>query len=300
MSDATDTWVVEAHHDVFENREFPFTERDFRKIATMVYEDAGISLSNVKAPLVYSRLVKRLRALGVENFKRYCALVEGGEGMVERHQMIDAITTNVTRFFREPHHFEHLKTKVLPHLIANVRRGARLRIWSAGCSSGEEPYSIALTVLSLMPEAPQHDVRILATDISRNMLEKGRAGIYNEATIAPVSRQMRSDWFQRERKPDGSKLWHVGEELRRLVAFRELNLMDEWPMRQAYHIIFCRNVTIYFEEDVQTQIINRLAARLAPGGHLYIGHSERVAHCDHRLLLDGNTVYRLARGETHA
>ncbi|HSZ74999.1 MAG TPA: protein-glutamate O-methyltransferase [Rhizomicrobium sp.] len=297
MSDAADTWTVEARNGVFANREFPFTERDFKKIATMVYEDAGISLPDVKAPLVYSRLVKRLRALGVENFKRYCALVEGNRGVGERHQMIDAITTNVTRFFREPHHFEHLKTKVLPQLVADVRRGGRLRMWSAGCSSGEEAYSLALMVLSLMPEAPQHDVRILATDISRNMLEKGRAGIYNEASIVPVSRQVRADWFKRERKPDGTKVWHVGEELRALVAFRELNLMDEWPMRQAYQIIFCRNVTIYFEEDVQVQIFNRLAAKLAPEGHLYIGHSERVAQCDRRLLLDGNTIYRLARGE---
>jgi chemotaxis protein methyltransferase CheR len=297
MSDVTDTWTVEARRKVFEGREFPFTHRDFQKIATIVHEDAGISLTEVKAPLVYSRLVKRLRSLGVESFKRYCALVEAESGTGERDQMIAALTTNVTRFFREPHHFEHLKTKVLPSLVAGIRHGRPLRIWSAGCSSGEEPYSVALSILSVMPDAMHHDVKILATDVNRNVLEKGREGIYNDAAVAPISRQMRAEWFTRKRHADGSKSWHVGDALRTLVAFRELNLMDEWPMRQAYRAIFCRNVTIYFEDDMQTQIWNRLTAKLAPEGYLYIGHSERVTDCDRRMVLDGNTVYRLARAQ---
>jgi chemotaxis protein methyltransferase CheR len=291
MSDATDTWAIEARNRVYEDREFPYTQRDFQKIAAMVHEDAGISLSNVKAPLVYSRLVRRLRSLGVESFKRYCTLVEGDAGVAERGQMIAALTTNVTRFFREPHHFEHLKTKVLPGLVDGVKRGRRLRIWSAGCSSGEEPYSIALSILSVMPDAMHHDVKVLATDVNRNVVEKGRAGIYNDAAIAPVSRQMRAQWFTRRRNADGSKTWQVGDALRGLVAFRELNLLDEWPMRQAYQAIFCRNVTIYFEDELQTEICNRLIEKLAPGGRLYVGHSERIL--DDRVLIDGNTVYRL-------
>ena len=136
MSDATDTWTIEARNRVYEDREFPYTHRDFQKIAAMVHEDAGISLANVKAPLVYSRLVRRLRSLGVESFKRYCAFVEG-DG-TERDQMIAALTTNVTRFFREPHHFEHLRTHVLPPLLDAARRGGRVRLWSAACSTASD------------------------------------------------------------------------------------------------------------------------------------------------------------------
>lgn len=292
MSDATDTWAIEARRHVYEDREFPFTQRDFQKIASIVHDNVGISLTAVKAPLVYSRLVRRLRSLGVESFKRYCALVETDDGASEREQMIAALTTNVTRFFREPHHFEHLKTKVLPGLVEGIRRGRRLRIWSAGCSSGEEPYSIALSLLSAMPDAMHYDVKVLATDVNKIMIDKGRTGIYSDAAIAPVSRQMRADWFTRERHADGSKTWQVGDALRTLVAFRELNLMDEWPLRQAYHVIFCRNVTIYFEDDIQAQLWNRLIEKLAPEGRLYVGHSERIV--DSRLVIDGNTVYRLA------
>jgi len=279
--------------DTFVGREFPFTRRDFRQIASILLKDAGIALGEAKAPLVYSRLVKRMRRLGVENFKRYCELVETEEGDGERHHMIAALTTNVTRFFREPHHFEHLKKRVLPDLLEDARRGGRLRIWSAGCSTGEESYSIALTILSLMRDAPRFDIKILATDINKLVLAHGRQGVYSEAALAPVLRQQRADWFAPLRGDEGEKAWQVGDELRALVAFRELNLMADWPMKQAYDAIFCRNVLIYFEDSTRTQIWNRFVGLLAPRGCLYVGHSERIADSSSRFELEDFTTYRL-------
>src|ERR1700704_6635655 len=162
--------------EVFAGREFPFTQRDFRQIADMMHKDAGIALAEAKAPLVYSRLVKRLRNLGVESFKQYCELVDGPDGTDERQNMVAALTTNVTRFFREPHHFEHLKAQVLPDLLEDVRRGAPLRLWSADCSTGEEPYSLALTILSMMGDAHRFDVKILATYINKRVLNQAERG----------------------------------------------------------------------------------------------------------------------------
>jgi chemotaxis protein methyltransferase CheR len=286
--------VLRPRDNVFEGREFAFTKRDFKRIAEIFRADAGIVLAEVKAPLVYSRLVKRLRMLGLESFKVYCALVESGEGNAEREHMIAALTTNVTRFFREPHHFEHLKRRVLSELLPEVRRGAPLRIWSAGCSSGEEPYSIALSVLAVIPDAPQLDVKILATDVNKEVLAAGREGVYPEAAVSLLSRQQRADWFSASLDASGAKLWSVGEALRTLVSFRELNLMSEWPMKHAYHAIFCRNVAIYFEEEAQTEIWHRLAGRLTPRGCLYVGHSERVNGATEKFRLEGCTTYRLA------
>src|SRR6185295_11813920 len=158
--------------------EFAFTEGDFRKIAAMVHGDAGIALPDTKATLVYSRLAKRLRALGLSSFKDYCELVTGADGLDERQKMLAALTTNVTRFFREPHHFDHLKDKVLPPLLDAARRGGKVRIWSAACSSGQEPFSIAMTILALDPNAAERDIKVLATDIDPNVVREGRGGIY--------------------------------------------------------------------------------------------------------------------------
>ena len=279
--------------EVFTKREFPFTPRDFRLIATIMRDQAGIVLSDVKAPLVYARLVKRLRALGLESFRHYCALVQSEEGGQEREQMVAALTTNVTRFFREPHHFEHLRVKVLPELVSHVRSGGRLRIWSAGCSTGEEPYSIALTVLSVLPDAPELDVRILATDISKKVLAIAERGIYSDAATSAVPRHQRAEWFSPTRDAERNKVWRVGNKLRSLVTFRELNLMAPWPMKQAYHAIFCRNVTIYFPDERHEQIWARFASLLALDGCLYVGHSEKVSRSAGNFQLEGCTTYRL-------
>ena len=278
--------------DVFAGREFSFTPSDFRQIADMMNHDAGIAFAEAKAPLVYSRLVKRLRLLGVESFKQYCELVEGPHGADERQNMVAALTTNVTRFFREPHHFEHLKAHVLPDLLDEVRRGGSLRIWSAGCSTGEEPYSIALTILSLMGDAHRFDIKILATDINKRVLNQAHRGEYEESALGPVSRQQRAAWFVPGAERKGEKIWSAGKELRALVTFRELNLKADWPMKQAYHAVFCRNVVIYFEEHIRSQIWDGIASLLAPQGWLYIGHSERIS-LSGPFDLKGYTTYRV-------
>ncbi|WP_036264475.1 CheR family methyltransferase [Methylocapsa aurea] len=279
--------------------EFVLTGDDFRQIAAMLHADAGIHLPESKAALVYSRLAKRLRALGLASFRDYCALVARSEGVDERQKMLAALTTNVTRFFREPHHFEHLEVEVLPPLLEAARRGERVRLWSAACSNGPEPYSIALTVLSLMPDAGDFDVKVLATDIDPNMLAEGQRGIYAEALLEPVPVKMRARWFVPEEggPRGGARSFRVAEPLRELVAFRELNLFGDWPMKGPFQAIFCRNVAIYFEEEAQARLWARFVPMLAPGGRLYIGHSERLAGAAAALFEnEGITAYRLRRG----
>jgi chemotaxis protein methyltransferase CheR len=241
------------------------TYEDFREIAGMLHDDAGIFLPEGKVTLVYSRLAKRLRALG--------------------------LTTNVTRFFREPHHFEHLKTQVLPALLDRARAGGRVRIWSAACSTGQEPYSIAMTLLSLMPDAARYDIRILATDIDPNVVEEARLGLYSEELVSQVPAGLRQTWFAPSRQ-SGPKTFQVKPALQELITFRELNLIGDWPMKGKFEVIFCRNVVIYFEEKTQIKVWNRFKALLPVGGRLYIGHSERVAGTGDSFETDGLTTYK--------
>ena len=273
--------------------EFPLTIEDFRAIAAMLHADAGIALSEAKATLVHSRLAKRLRALGLDSFQEYCALVAAPAGREERRHMLTALTTNVTRFFRESHHFEHLKTAVLPPLLEEARRGGKVRLWSAACSTGQEPYSIALTILSLMPDAAGLDIKILATDIDPVVLAEGRAGVYDEASIAAVPPDLRHRWFVRASEGEDRKGWRVADEAHRLVAFRELNLIGTWPMKGRFHAIMCRNVVIYFEEATQAKVWSRFMPLVEPGGHLYIGHSERLTgEAVRHFESTGITTYR--------
>ena len=276
--------------------EFPLTKEDFQQIVDVARSDAGIDLCEAKASLVYSRLTKRLRALQLESFSSYCALLSKGSGD-ERQKMVAALTTNVTRFFREQHHFEHLKAHILPSLVAKARDGGSVRIWSAACSSGEEPYSIALTILSVMPDAAALDVKILATDIDADVLQKGREGVYADAAVAAVAPERRNRWFNAQEDSHGDKVWKAGEELRKLVSFREHNLMGHWPMRGPFDAIFCRNALIYFREESQIEVWCRFAPLLARSGRLYIGHSERVLGEAASLYVnDGITTYRLREG----
>ena len=272
--------------------EFLFTEGDFRKIAAMVHGDAGIALHETKATLVYSRLAKRLRALGLASFQDYCALVAGADGVDERQKMLAALTTNVTRFFREPHHFDHLRDKVLPPLLAAAKAGGKVRIWSAACSSGQEPYSAAMTILSLMPDAANLDIKILATDIDPNMVADARTGIYAESLLTGIPAEHLRRWTSPAAGRSGAV--QMADELRALVTFNELNLIGDWPMKGKFDAIFCRNVAIYFDDDTQARLWSRFAPLLPVGGRLYIGHSERVAGPAAAVFEpDGITTYRL-------
>ncbi|MDD2705805.1 MAG: protein-glutamate O-methyltransferase, partial [Acidocella sp.] len=248
-----------------ENAEFVFTAHDLAVVVRIMMQEAGISLSGAKANLVYSRLAKRVRKLGLSSFAEYCALVESQEGEDERQEMVAALTTNVTRFFREPHHFEHLRTKVLPGLIAQARAGKRVRLWSAACSSGQEPYSMALTLLSEMPDAGRYDIKILATDIDPNVLATGEAGIYEDSLLEPVPAAMRKTWFT----PVNGGQMRANDELRALISFRKLNLIGSWPMKGKFQAVFCRNVVIYFENNTQEAIWSRFVPLMDDNVVLY-------------------------------
>jgi chemotaxis protein methyltransferase CheR len=267
--------------------EFAFTDADFKAIAKLLYNLAGIALPDSKATLVYSRLAKRLRALGLRSFGEYCDLVESADGEDERLMMLAALTTNVTRFFREPHHFDHLQAQVIEPLAAAVRAGRRLRIWSAGCSTGQEPYSIALTILKVIPEAPRLDVKILATDIDPNVIRTARAAAYPQDLVDEIPQALRGAWMERS---DGG--WTMSAAVRAMVTANELNLMKDWPMRGKFDAIFCRNVVIYFDEPTQARMWSRFVPCLSAGGRLYVGHSERAAYPGSPLETDGLTTYR--------
>jgi chemotaxis protein methyltransferase CheR len=271
-------------------REFAFTGEDFRTIAAVLHGDAGIYLPDTKATLVYSRLAKRLRILGLSSFREYCALIQGKDGLDERQSMLAALTTNVTRFFREPHHFEDLRHNVLPALAAKARGGGRVRLWSAGCSTGPEPYSMALTLLNVLPDAARHDVKILATDIDPNVVATARAGVYSREALESVPS---SDRKHLVRDHGGGDMWRLSDEVMNLIAFRELNLIRPWPMSGKFDVIFCRNVVIYFDDATQEQVWKKFIDVMNPGARLYIGHSERVSGDGGRLVSDGLTAYRL-------
>ncbi|MEO1000573.1 MAG: CheR family methyltransferase [Pseudomonadota bacterium] len=274
--------------------EFEMTERDFRLIAEVVHETAGITLPDQKMPLVYARLARRLRALGLATFGEYCARLKGPSGKTERLDLVAALTTNVTAFFREEHHFRDLRETVLPALIARAEAGGRVRLWSAGCSSGQEPYSLALTLLAAFPDAAQHDIRILATDIDPNVLATARAGRYPEEAIAPVAPDQRRRHFAAAgADPTGTPLWEVSPAARALITFRELNFVEPWPVGGPFDVILCRNVVIYFDDALQQVLWTRFAAVMPEGATLYIGHSERVkAPADGFFWNDGATIYR--------
>ena len=263
--------------------EFAFTRGDFRFLADVVRDETGIVLAEGKAALVYSRLSRRLRGLGLTSFADYCALVARDDGE-ERQALIAAMTTNVTSFFREPHHFDHLRGHVLPGLIARARAGERVRLWSAACSSGEEAWSLALTVLAAMPDAGDHDILILASDIDAQMLARARAGRYGARHLAAIPPGLRSHV-----RPGGEG-FTFADPVRALLRFGYVNLAKDWPVTKPFDVIFCRNVMIYFDAAGQGQVWHRFAALLPPGGHLYIGHSERIAMAE--FALAAQTVYR--------
>jgi chemotaxis protein methyltransferase CheR len=274
--------------------EFAFSAADFHEIADLVKAEAGIDLSESKATLVYSRLAKRLRALGIRTFSDYCHTVR--DNAAERGCMISALTTNVTRFFREPHHFEHLRDSILAPLVEAARRGQRVRLWSAACSTGQEPYSMALTVLSVLPEAAKLDVRILATDLNPNVVAQGKKGIYQKDELTGIPPNLRVKWFAPVAGEERGAM-RISDEARALVTFRELNLMGSWPFKGPFDAIFCRNVVIYFDRETQNVIWQRLARLLHDNAALYIGHSERMTGpATSMLTADGVTSYRKKSG----
>jgi chemotaxis protein methyltransferase CheR len=261
------------------------SDREFGRIRARVYREAGISLSEAKRTLVISRLYKLVRALGLESFDSYVDFLEA-EGTVQNAQdFINALTTNLTRFYREDHHFDHLVRHV-GSLIA-ARGLSRLRIWSAGCSTGQEPYTIALALIDAFPELKRWDFKVLATDIDTNVLARASLGSYPESELAGLSA---SRARQFERVGDGTI--RVPSGVRELISFLPLNLVGAWPMKGPFDAIFCRNVAIYFDKPTQGEVFGRLGSILAPGGFLYIGHSENLGTGGAGFRLVGKTIYQ--------
>ncbi|WP_246379453.1 CheR family methyltransferase [Gluconacetobacter johannae] len=250
-----------------------YTDADFQRVRRIAQDEAGIYFPDTKRTLVYSRVSRRVREAGHASFHSYLDFVQtvGGRGEMER--LICALTTNVTNFFREKTHFMHLEEIVVPKLAAQVRAGGRGRLWSAACSTGQEPWSIAMSVMTAFPDAPAHDVRILATDINADVVAHAAAGIYPTVEAEAIPAEKKSQFM--EPHGDGGLRFTGG--IRNLPAFRVLNLNANWPMKGTFSAIFCRNVVIYFDEATRERLWHRLADRLDPGGFLCVGHSERVA-----------------------
>jgi chemotaxis protein methyltransferase CheR len=287
---AGDSTAIAGGADGQPSRGYEFTDRDFQRVRRMVYEQLGIALSDSKRQLVYGRLTRRLRALQLQDFDSYLQRVEGGD-VEEIEHFRNAITTNLTSFFRENHHFEFLADQVLPHLQSQNRATRRIRIWSAGCSTGEEPYSIAMVLLESAGELLRHwDVRILATDIDTNVLEYARRGIYSSDRLDKMGRTRIMRWFERGPEQDQYK---IRDEVRQAVTFNELNLISEWPMKGPFDVIFCRNVVIYFDRSTQRQIIARMEQLQRAGDYLILGHSESLLDISTRYGLLGHTIHRL-------
>ncbi len=276
-----------------DNRDFSVSAQDFAFLAGLVRTHTGIVLGPNKRSMVHSRLARRVRTLGLEGFGDYRQLLEGPDGDDELSAFINAMTTNLTRFFREPHHFDFLRDTALPDIAAATPR--RLRVWSAGCSSGEEPYSIAMTLGEHVPALGQWDARILATDIDTSMVARGAAGLYGRDDVADVPGALRQKYF----KPSGDG-YQAADALRRLIAFKPLNLLGEWPMKGAFDVIFCRNVMIYFDLPTKTRLVERFARQLRPGGWLIVGHSETLLDQQALYSPAGRTIYRLKASVAHA
>jgi chemotaxis protein methyltransferase CheR len=269
--------------------EFEMSDRDFQSIARLVKQETGIVLGPHKRNLVYGRLAKRLRMHRLSDFGSYLELLQGPDSATEFREMLNAITTNLTAFFREAHHFEMLEQEILPALMrARRKSGDRLRLWSSACSSGEEAYSMAMSVAAVLPQFPGCDVKILATDIDTQMVRTASAGIYDEKRIETVPPRFRSRFL----KPTDDGQYRVTDELKSLVAFRELNLFDRWPMKGPFDVIVCRNVMIYFDKPSQDELFDRFADYMADDGWLLIGHSETVPAANRRLIRSGKTAYR--------
>jgi chemotaxis protein methyltransferase CheR len=271
-------------------REFAFGHEDFEALRTLVKQLTGINLSDQKRELVYGRLARRLRALQLKSFAEYREVLanDGGREIVE---LCNAITTNLTAFFREPHHFEYLREQVLLPRAADPAHSRRLRIWSAGCSTGEEPYSIAMTILETLPDLRRWDIRILATDLDSDVLERARRGSYAADRVRGLNPERIARFFtQREERKE--LYYQVNPEVAALITFKQLNLMHPLPMKGPLDIILCRNVVIYFDKDTQRSLFARVAHLQRAGDLLFLGHSESLFKVSEDYALIGRTVHR--------
>lgn len=267
-------------------------ETSFKSIADLAYKESGLQLVAEKMSMIQSRLRHRLKAVGIESFQQYAQFVCSDNGFSERREMISALTTNVSHFFREQHHFDILHTKILPAKIDVLRQGGRFRVWSAGCSNGQEAYSIAMTALDYYPEISQLDFKILATDIDQKVVDFASEGTYPKRLLSGVNQDRLKKYFTEYRDgSDGS--FQAKDSIKSKITFKELNLLSDWPMKQQMDVIFCRNVIIYFDAVTQSSLWPRFRKQLKPDGFLFLGHSERITDPDlSGFANQGPTTYR--------
>ncbi|MDZ4200585.1 MAG: CheR family methyltransferase [Gallionella sp.] len=274
------------------DREFVFTGKDFEQVRKLIYDHAGISLNPSKQDMVYSRLARRLRATGIPNFKDYLAMLENGNE-AEWEAFVNSLTTNLTSFFREPHHFPLLAEHMLKH-----RNQHPISLWCSASSTGEEPYSMAMTAVDTFGSFTP-PVSIVASDVDTNVLAKAEAGVYPMERVEKLSSDLVKRFFL---KGSGAQAGfvRVRPELRALITFRQVNLLSaDWPIRGPLDAIFCRNVMIYFDKETQLKILGRFAPLLQQDGLLFAGHSESFHNAGHLFRLRGKTVYELAKNGHH-
>jgi chemotaxis protein methyltransferase CheR len=272
-------------------REFDFTQADFDSLRTLVKVQSGITLSDAKRELVYGRVSRRLRALGLSAFSDYRRILSGPDGQAEMIEFINAVTTNLTSFFRESHHFDFLRDDYLRARAADPKGSRRIRIWCSAASTGEEPYSIAMSVAEAIPEWDRWDIRILATDLDTNVLQTCVEGVYGEDRVRGMQKSRLERFFDPVGER-GSQKYRIKPDLASMISFRQLNLMHPLPMKGPVDIIFCRNVIIYFDKDTQRALFSRVAPLQRPGDVLILGHSESLLQVSDSWTLMGKTIYR--------
>jgi chemotaxis protein methyltransferase CheR len=270
-------------------REFAFSDLDFRSLSQLAYEHAGIVLPEAKRNLVYGRLSRRLRTLELATFREYREYLAANSRELE--SFINSLSTNHTKFFRESHHFDHLRSQVATPFAHAKGGGRKLRIWSAGCSSGEEPYTIAVVLKKEIHDAERQDVRILATDIDTDVLARAARGVYAASAVDEVPAPYRSYFGAHEEGETADQVF-VDHDVQKLIAFRQLNLLQPWPFKGFFDTIFCRNVMIYFDGPTKSKLVERFTQQVKLGGWLYIGHSESLIGSHPGLELVGRTIYR--------
>jgi chemotaxis protein methyltransferase CheR len=269
-------------------REFEYNFEDFDFLRKLSNQHSGILVPDDKFDMFYSRLSRRIRLLGLTNFKQYCQYLSDNHDL-EFTDFINAVTTNLTSFFRENHHFEFLRDTVIPGLLKKNQHSKTIKVWSAGCSTGEEPYTLAMTLKEYVPA--DWDIKILATDLDTDVLAKAASGVYAEDRVDGLSEQLIKKWFQKGKEGQQKKV-RIKNELRQLISFKQLNLMGEWPMKGPFDFMFCRNVLIYFDKETKEMLAKRYGELLASKSYLFIGHSESLHQLSTDFDLIGNTIYQ--------
>jgi chemotaxis protein methyltransferase CheR len=273
-------------------REFQFDHKDFEALRALIKKITGITLADSKEELVYGRVSRRLRSLGLQTFGEYRQRLEFGD-QEELTEFCNAMTTNLTAFFRESHHFNYLRDHLLLPRLADPQASRRIRIWSAACSSGEEAYSLAMTVCESIPDWRRWDIKILATDIDSRVLARAKQGVYAKDRVKGLQPQRLARFFRAQHE-GGQEVYEVVPDLATLITFKQLNLMHELPMSGPFDAIVCRNVIIYFDKDTQKSLFERIAPLQRPDDLLFLGHSESLFRVTNAYALIGKTIYRRA------